>query len=132
MYRLPDDSNADQVRVRIWRVSNPNFESGYDGFTPGVTQSISHNLQVDPGNMLVDVTANQINGDHKMFYGRVDIGASGPFGGYAENDRAGYYWYNLSQTGLSVSRMSEDDNAVLINTRIWKIPSVVFVPLVKR
>lgn len=132
VYRLLNDLYADQVRVRIWRVNTPDYESGYLDYTPGLVRIITHNLNTDPGLMLVDITANQVTGDHKVFYGRVDIGTGGPFPTYAENDRAGFLWNYLTDSAIAVQRLNEDDNAQTINTRIWILPSIIYLPLIQR
>lgn len=132
VYRYPNDLSAEQVRVRIWRVNTPDYESGYQAYATGQLQFFSHNLDAEPENMLVDATANQTSGDHKVFYGRIDIGATSPFMGYAENDRAGFYWYNLTRTGISAQRLPEDRTSLSINLRIWKLPFITFIPFVSR
>lgn len=132
VYRYPDDTRADQVRVRIWRMNKPDYQSGYYAFTQGQGRYFEHGLGAPSDSMLVDVTAHQTSGDHKVFYGRVDIGTGSPFPSYAENDRAGFYWYNLTSAGIAVNRMDEDDSAQSINVRIWAIPFTVYLPLVSR
>ena len=132
VYRFPDDVAVDQVRVRIWRVNTPDYGSGFQSFTPDQIRTFSHNLGGDADLMLVDVTARQDTGDHKLFYGRVDIGAGDPFGAYVENDRGGFYWYGLTRSVIKAQRLPEDVNALSINARIWSLPAMIYVPFVKK
>lgn len=131
VYRYPDDFTADQVRVRIWRISIPDYESGYTSFTTNEVKTFSHQLKTDE-HLLVDATANYSSGDHKYFYGRVDIGTGSPFPTYSENHRAGFYWYNLIGTEIMVARLPEDDHASAINLRIWRIPQPIYLPLITK
>ena len=82
--------------------------------------------------MLVDATVNTGSSDHKMFYGRGDIGAGSPFPAYGENDRVGFYWDNLTETGIAFSRMIDDAYAQTINARIWTWPAAVYLPVVRK
>jgi hypothetical protein len=133
VYRYPDDVYADQVRVRIWRVNKPNYRSGYLAYSVGETKIMTHNLGASPERLLVDVTANQTSGDHKNFYGRVDMGTGNPFGGsYAENNRVGFMWYGLTSADIQVGRLSEDLTAQTINTRIWVVPTTTYLPMAKK
>jgi hypothetical protein len=136
VYRYPNDLYADQVRVRIWRIAAPDFASGYVTIAPGTDRFFSHNLKADPGLTLVDTTARWLDTSgfsyHKMFYGRVDIGAESPFPAYLENDRVGFYWDNLTANGINFSRMSDDDRASAINARIWVLAREVFLPVMRK
>jgi hypothetical protein len=131
-YRFANDTVADQVRIRIWRVSQPDYESGYLSYSSTVlSRVVMHGLNKSPDQLWVDATAHQASGDHKNYYGRVDMGTGAPFL-YAEDDRVGYYWHGLARDQVVVERMPEDRNTESINVRIWFIPSTVFIPMLRR
>ena len=134
VYRYPDDTLVDQFRVRIWRIRQPDYESGYQAYAPGGYACMTHNLGVDSGRVLVDATAHSASGDHKFFYGRVDIRPGDPWG-YADNARVGFYWYYLTGTSVCDQRMPEDASAQTINVRLWVTPPYIreiYLPVVWR
>ncbi len=42
--RRPDDTFADQVRVRIWTPDPPAWDSGWVDIAPGTLQTLTHNV----------------------------------------------------------------------------------------
>ncbi len=132
VYRFPDDTTADKVRVRIWRIKTADYMSGYTAIAAGATPIFIHNLRVDTDRLLVDVTAQYGTSFHKYCYGRVDNGTGSPFPGTSDNDRMGFSWYNLTSTIINVQRMQEDNWVQYVNVRIWALPVNVFLPVIRR
>ena len=133
VYRRPEDIYAPEVRVRIWRMAEPDYNSGWQLVNVGESQTWSHNIGgiVDGYlvNMVyVDTAFNMINARH---LGGVDFGANPP-GGYSADDRAGAYWRALTDTDITVYRRPEDGFADYLRIRIWDTGSRVYLPLVMR
>jgi hypothetical protein len=131
VYRRPEDTYAEEVRVRIWRVAMPDFESGWEVVSQGSAETWSHDLAGDPGNYLVnmiyyDEDFNYINARH---LGGTDFGVLPP-SGYNEDDRVGAYWRSLDDESIAVYRRPEDGLADYVRIRIWVTPYQVFLPIV--
>ena len=133
VYRRPEDSYAEEVRVRIWRVAMPDYESGWQIVAKDDAETWPHNLGGDTRNYLVnmiyyDETFSYINQRH---LGGADFGALPPSGNSAE-DRVGAYWRSLTSSSIAVYRRPEDGFADYLRIRIWVTPYRVFLPLVIR
>ena len=133
VYRRPDDTYAPEVRLRIWRTAQPDYESGWIVVSPDAVRVLSHGLSGNASHYLVnmlyyDESFNYINQRH---LGGADFGANPP-SGYNEDDRVGAYWRHLTSSGLSVYRRPEDGLADYIRIRIWVTPYRVLLPLVTR
>ncbi len=134
VYRRPDDIYAPQIRVRIWRVAQPDYSSGWVAIAQNALQTLSHNLGGQPENYLANMiywdssADNYVNQRH---YGGADLGASPP-GGYNADDRVGAYWRSLTGSSITVYRRPEDGFADQVYVRIWVTPYRVFLPITLR
>ena len=121
--RRPEDSCADQVRIRIWNFwtpTLPDYDSDWrsitpdvlGGFTPGITGGL------DP--YMVDLQFKDSGafgiGIHQRGLGGMD---------WTNGDRLGASWYYTSGTMLFLRR-TEDEDAAYIRARIWKMPKPAF------
>lgn len=134
VYRRPEDIYAPEVRVRIWRMAQPDYDSGWQAVGQDAAQTLTHNLGGSADNYLVtmiyydDSSANYTNQRH---LGGADFGASPP-SGYNTDDRVGAYWRSLTSSGITVYRRPEDGFADWLRIRIWVTHYEVFLPLVLR
>ena len=133
VYRRPEDIYAPEVRIRIWRTAQPDYESGWQVVGQDATKTLSHNLGGNAENYLVnmiyyDTLANYVNQRH---LGGADFGANPP-SGYNADDRVGAYWRSLTDSSITVYRRPEDGFADYLRIRIWVTPYRVYLPLVTR
>ena len=135
VYRRAEDIYASEVRVRIWRTAEPDYEGGWQVLAPDSSEEFSHNLGGNEEDYLVnmmyyDDTFNYINQRH---LGGVDFGALPP-GGYNVDDRVGAYWRSLTDSAITVYRRPEDGLADYLRIRIWiaASPGTAYLPIVQR
>ena len=124
VYRRPEDTYAPQVRIRIWMMPKPDYDSGWRALAAGGTEPLTHNLG---GNYQTDylvyfdyrntATADGIN--HR-YYGGMDFGALPPTG-HVANENVGAYWRQLGATTVAINRCEEDVYAAEQRLRIWRI-----------
>jgi hypothetical protein len=120
-YRRPEDIYAEELRVRIWRVTPPTYDSGWVGLSPDMSEVLSYNLGDSAEGYLVDFLqydGGGANGINQRHLGGADFGNNPP-AGYAADDRVGAYWRSLSPTGAVVYRRPEDGFASYVRLRIW-------------
>lgn len=134
VYRRPDDVFASDVRIRIWRIDQPDYNSGWYSLDPDEAKVLAHNLTASPDTYLVQVfqydgdAANLLNQRH---YGGADFGNLPP-SGYLENDRVGSYWRSLTGQSITVYRRPEDGFADWVSVRIWVTSNKVYLPVIMR
>jgi hypothetical protein len=125
VYRRPQDTYVEQIRVRIfrfWKPTPPNYNSGWVSLTADVARSLSHNLGGSSDNYLVDLQYRSANsGVNQRYYGGADFGAI-PAPGHLANDRVGAYWRTLTTSAITLYRRPEDDYAEQARARIWVMP----------
>jgi hypothetical protein len=124
VYRRAEDMYAPQVRVRIWRMNTPDYRTSNLSLGQGGTQTLNHLLKGNPAHYLVNMI--QYDPDtyiiNQKSYGGQDMGTKSSGEGYSDNDRAGCYWFGLTQNKIDITRRSEDTEADYFNIRIWRIP----------
>jgi hypothetical protein len=135
VYRRPEDIYAEQVRVRIWRLAKPDYDSGWVAFAVDTAQTLAHNLGGPFENYLVDMNyldSNPGNGLNQRYFGGADFGTQ-PSAGYNADDRVGAYWRSLTTNSITVYRRPQDGFADSIRIRIWGIPTTnLYLPLIQR
>ncbi len=133
VYRRPDDLYAPEVRVRIWRISAPNYDSGWVAVDQNQAIPLNHRLASDPENYLVSMWQydSAFNYTNQRHFGGADFGSNPP-AGYAENDRVGAYWRSLTDNSVTVYRRPEDGFADRIRVRIWDYRRVLYLPLMQK
>jgi hypothetical protein len=128
-YRRPEDIYADEIRLRIWRVVPPDYDSGWVDLDKNTSAVLAYDLSGSADSFLVNMLqydgggANGINHRH---FGGADFGAKITIG--AEDDRVGAYWRSLSPQGVVVYRRPEDYYALYVRTRIWDYHHEVYLP----
>jgi hypothetical protein len=107
--RGPEDTTADQIRIRIWKANHPDYDSGWQ--SPGAETAFNHNLGGPWNDYVVDLQFKDIedHGVNQMFYG----------GGPSAYE-AGAYWKGLSGSQVSVYRQSSAPHIDQVRVRIWR------------
>lgn len=122
--RRPEDIFASEVRIRIWRVAEADYDSGWSAQSRGTDQELSHNLGGNPNRYFINMIFDDTNGPddiNQRHYGGMDCGANSS-GLYADNDRVGSFWFELENSSVTVYRLSEDEVADKVRLRIWRTP----------
>jgi hypothetical protein len=97
VHRLPDDINADQVRVQIWVASAPDYDSGWRSVTAGTTY-FYHGLTVTPTDLSVAVWfSGTLYGINHFAYGGLTDGTF---------ERGAYWW--VTSNAVAVYRRPDD------------------------
>jgi len=133
VYRRPEDIYANEVRVRIWRMARPSYDSNWVALNQNQAQTLHHRLHDDPDNYLVqmwqyDMTFNFTNQRH---YGGADFGAHAP-SGYSHDDRVGSYWRSLTPDSVVIYRRPQDGFADRVRVRIWDYNLHQYLPIFRR
>ena len=125
VYRRPEDTYAEQVRIRIWVRPRATYDSGWVSFNQSQAIALSHNIggNMEDYQVVMDFKATDVNGINNRAYGGMDVGVL-PSLGLAENDRVGAYWRSLSPTSIVVYRRPEDIYAPQIRIRIFRYLTV--------
>ena len=126
VHRMPDDEYADQVLVRIWTRTKPDFDSGWRHILPGDDILSFHNTGSSADDYRVDMEFKSDTPPlliNQCFYGGNDIGPKvdnlGPNLTAADNDRVGAFWYGLDTQYIKVFRFGKDKCADHVRIRIW-------------
>jgi hypothetical protein len=120
VYRRPEDNYASQVRIRIWRIPKPDYDSGWVSLGAGAATTLSHSLGGDYWDYLVDMQYRSAgSGVNQRDYGGADFGVQPP-SGMNEDDRVGAYWRGLDSSAITVYRRPEDIYASYVRIRIWR------------
>ncbi len=126
IYRRPEDTYADWVRIRIWVDPYPDYDSGWVSLSQGAPLSLNHNLGGDPIDYVVDLEYKSAgSGVNQRYFGGVDFGSKS-FGGARNNDRVGAYWRSLTSSTITLFRRAEDGYAGQVRVRIWKRPQPTY------
>ncbi len=123
VYRRPEDTYAEQVRIRIWKDSDPNWDSGWRSLTTSESTTLIHNLGGAPEDYIVDMQYRDSSNDvNQRYYGGSDFGTLS-FGGTRDNERTSAYWRSLNNSNITVYRRPEDSYGVGVRIRIWTRPA---------
>ena len=128
VYRRPEDTYADYVRIRIWMDAHPDYDSGWVSLSAGAAATtLNHNLSGDPDDYVVvmDYKTGGSSGINQRYYGGADFGAAS-FGGLREDERVGAYWRTLTSNTITLFRRAEDDYAPEVRVRIWVRPKPTY------
>lgn len=118
--RRDDDENANYMRLRLWKMPKPAYDSGWQTIPIGeYTYFCNHNLGADARDFLVDLEFKDSSGTiHTMGYGGYEVtyGTDPDYG-----HRLGAYWEGLDENRLSVYRNKEATSIDKIRVRIWTL-----------
>ncbi len=108
-----DASAADQVRIRIWRQPDADYDSGWQPIDDVL--NLTHALGGPWHDFVVDLQFNDTNGA----WGLNQKGFGGDeLSGFSPEQR-GTYWTNLTANTVQVRRGADDLAAEQVRVRIW-------------
>lgn len=120
-----DDTDVDEVRVRIWANPAPKYDSGWKSIAKGEFMTIPQNLGGDPDHYVVDLQFKETNADgssgrgvsHKNYGGDTyKIYPSGKMEYHGAN------WWGLTNSEIKIRRQMDDMRADEVRVRIWIAP----------
>ncbi len=117
--RREEDTQAEEVRLRIWRNTAFDYTTAWVYVAPGES-TWTHGLDVPADDLVVDM---QMHSD-SPFYGRNQLRLGGDqfwVGGHHEYH--GAWWARLTSTRLAVYRAADDLHANQVRVRVWTAPS---------
>ncbi|NOZ49520.1 MAG: hypothetical protein GXP37_05640 [Chloroflexi bacterium] len=121
LFRRAEDNYAARIRIRIWKMPKPDYDSGWVAISQNQAKTLTHNLGNDTGGSLIDLEYRSGgSGINQRYFGGADFGSHPP-GGMNENDRVGAYWRSLSTSTITVYRRPEDVYAPEVRVRIWRM-----------
>src|SRR4030042_2370387 len=108
--RCPDDAGADQIRLRICKATQPDYDSGWQA--AGMEKVFDHNLGGPWNDYVVDLQFKDVEvyGVNQRFYGGAPEGAFDP----------GAYWKGLNGSQVCVRRQSSAPHIDQVRVRIWR------------
>ncbi|MBN1262177.1 MAG: hypothetical protein JXB35_15975 [Anaerolineae bacterium] len=116
VHRMADDAAADHMRVRIWFMTPPDYDSGWQAIVAGAPLTVTHAL----GGAAEDYTlglwfqddAPGGLGVHHRYFGSVE------HGGQVE----GAHWQNLDDQNIRVARWADDAAVDRVRLHILETP----------
>ena len=126
VYRCNEDIYASFVHIRIWRMSDADYDSGWVSLGTSGDTMLFHNLLGNRERYLVNMLQldNGEQGVNQRYYGGMYMGTNAP-PGFLVDSRVGSYWHNLTNVLLFAFRQAEDQYADNIRVRIWRTPPSV-------
>lgn len=112
--RYADDTLAGHARLRIWKTSNPDYDSGWFSLDPAQAMNLVLNLGGNPDNYLVDVRFADADINTTIGYHNIGEGGDQTFGA-----AAGATWSNLDADFIQVFRNPQDTLCDRVRVRIW-------------
>jgi len=106
--RLPNDSVADQVKIRVWDAPTPDYDSGWQTIPHGNTQ-FNHNLGITDTELVASMWfSDTVHGIHHFSYGGLTDGS----------DETGAYWLRLTDNSVQVYRRPDDTNVEQVRVMV--------------
>lgn len=133
LVRGTEDTEADEVRIRIWKNPVPDYDSGWLHIKPGTVKKFLNSLGGIADDYILDLQSrdDKSHGVHQLFYG----GSTGYLPGGTPSI-GGSYWYGLNRSYVMVDIGVNNRIADNVRVRIWKtghIPTNIFyLPLMFR
>ncbi len=99
VHRMADDQKADQINVKVFVVSPPDYDSGWQTVAPGSSHTFNHNLGITDTELTVSMWFSHTTlGIHHFTYGGLTDG----------EEEHGAYWLRLTDTSVKVYRRPDD------------------------
>jgi hypothetical protein len=109
VYRQPNDTVADQVRVRVWVSPTPDYESPWTAINPGQTLTLTHGLVITDTELTVSLWfSGTTRGIHNYGYGGLEAGGNW----------YGAYWHNLTTNTVQVTRYPNDTDVQQVRVAV--------------
>ena len=113
---------AAQVRICVTLPDSPDYDSGWVAVTQGTTETLSHDLLLNPNQFRVRMSRKSGDGD----IGINNIGAGGMVD--AGDHSLGVNWENLTANTIDVFRRSQDVHSDQVRVRIWARTHKIYLP----
>ena len=117
--RTSDDYTADNLRVRIWRVSDQDYDSGWQTINQASSKTFYHNLGGPWNDYKVDV---QFMHDGQFGIHQISYGGDVTFENNIRSD-VGAFISHLNNNYVTVRRETDDKIVNKIRVRIWVNPA---------
>ncbi len=119
-HRGVSDDDCQEVRVRIWKITGADYDSGWKPYQKGDVKVLAHNLGGKIDEYVVYMEFKSLNsilalGIHQTYYGGA-TDTSGP-----QNEHYGAQWARLTSKNITVARMANDAFADHIRIRIYRM-----------
>ncbi|MBW3019017.1 LamG domain-containing protein, partial [Candidatus Woesearchaeota archaeon] len=106
------DIDESKLNETIDARNRPNYDSGWVSVSQNEFKQVTHNLGGDIEDYVVDVTAKNNDTGINNLYTGLDKDNSG--------NVKGWYYLNLTSTGITLYRAANDIRAPELRVRIWK------------
>lgn len=118
VFRAENDINAFRVRVRIWRVTNSNYDSGWQKISKGTSVNLPHDLGGPWNDFIVDLQFkhNGQFGVHQISYGGDEVFFGDTY------TQFGAWLDTLNNHQMNIQRGADDTNVDEVKVRIWANP----------
>ncbi|MCD4750677.1 MAG: hypothetical protein K8R59_15000 [Thermoanaerobaculales bacterium] len=109
--------NNTQARVRVWQVSNPEYDSGFVAVDPGYLQYFTHGLGGDVDDYVVDLTMRDGSSIHMRGIGGDHYPSA------SDIIKRGASWSVLNTSTIAVGRLEDDTHCPEVRVRIFVRPN---------
>jgi hypothetical protein len=110
LFDVDESGDVDYSGALLGAFPRPAFDSGWQSVGPGAQVNLSHGLGGDVDDYVVDLTC-QSSAD--------GVNAWGVGGDWNWEEFYGAYWFDLTNSSISVKRMSDDDGCPNVRIRVW-------------
>ncbi|GAB4311468.1 MAG: hypothetical protein Kow0059_01520 [Candidatus Sumerlaeia bacterium] len=114
LIRYAGDTLAPFARLRLWKTTAPDFDSGWRTIAPDDFLRLTHNLGGDADQYVVDLRFQDTAPDAMIGYHNIGEG-----GDMTQGAAAGAHWRNLNATNIEVYRLPQDTLCDRVRVRIW-------------
>ena len=114
--RGPQDTGAEEMRIRIWENPAPDYDSKWVVFDKSLEKELIHNLEGNSDNYVLDLhfLDKRIHGVHQMYYGRNNSYFPD---GTATSD--GAFWFGLYAAKVQIHKEIDESSVDKIRIRMW-------------
>ncbi len=114
VHRFANDETSDYIRLRIWALDAPDYDSNWQPMAQGGALTLTHSLGGDSEDYTTNLWFKDslVYGINNRYFGSVEIGGEGH----------GAHWQELNDATIKVIRWANDTVAPDIRVRIIKNP----------
>ncbi len=132
--RIDDTYAATNVRLRMWRLAKPNYDSGLvfaGGSGLPLTTVLVHDLRQNPDAYFISTMFfnGDSNGYNQAFFGGADLGIKDPA---TVNDKVGAFWLDLTSRHIKINKEADDTYAGQLEVRMWVTRYLNYLPGAKK
>lgn len=126
VHRLANDTRINQVRIQVWAISPPDYDTGWQDVTPGTSTMFIHGLPISPTDLSISVWfSGTTYGINHFSYGGLTDGAL-ELGAYMYVTNSAVRVYvrpddnNIEQMRVTVSQAATPDYDSLLALGGWQ------------